>query len=417
MYFRKQFNLLTISSVDLAGQVFNGYDLTDYINSNTPSSAKMAVWAKSSLNPSVFCLKTGIYKYANKLGYFCCNLTSLDNLFSTGATSVLNHPYFRETDIIHLQLTHLGLFMSPFTLQRIANLRPTAWTIHDMWPITGACIQSLDCEKWTNGCHGRCPAPRVRGVSKHYSPRLLAALKHWIFTNTNAHLIVASDWMRNQCLNSSWAKNKKISKIKFGVHTNVFTASRRSPARKLLNISDNELVITFRGVDSLGDRFKGISTLVKALSIVTKHRRVTMVILQDSSSFEIFSPRNRLLRMGWLSNPYDVANALSVADVFIMPSSAESFGLMAIEAMACGTPVIASNAGALPEHVRPPLGGLIFKTGDPIDLAERIDHILDSPKLRKQISSNGRQLVEAEYSFDRYVSDHITLYKRMLDSV
>ena len=283
-----------------------------------------------------------------------------------------------------------------------------------MWPITGACQQSLDCNKWISGCQGKCPMPRVKGITKHYTPRLLALLKNRIFLHTDAHLVVASDWMREKCLHSSWAKNKPITKIKFGVHTNIFSPGLRPFARKALSISEDEIVIALRGLSQSNDRFKGISTIIKALSMVTKQRKLTLLIFQNSDSFEVFSSNCRLLRVGWLTNPIDIANCLSAADLFIMPSKAESFGLMAIEAMSCGTPVISSNAGALPEHVRPPATGLIFKMGDSRELADNINYLLDSPKLRKQISVNSRKLVLEEYTFERYVYEHISLYSKFL---
>jgi len=283
-----------------------------------------------------------------------------------------------------------------------------------MWPLTGACNFSLDCDKWLSSCEGYCPAPRTKGFLKHYTPRLLFLLKHFAFRVAKMQLVVASDWMLDKCLMSSWAKHKTITKIPFGVSTDLFSPIHRQTARKHYGISDDELVLSFRGVNVSRDRFKGISTLVEALSSVSKRRCFTCLVIQDSSSFEFLSPRVRIIGVGTLVKQLDIAQALSASDVFVMPSYAESFGMMAIEAMSCGVPVIASDRGALPEHFTPPTDGFLFKSEDAQDLADRILQLLDSSSLRKDISYKSRETVKLKYRFSDYVKSHVDLYNSLL---
>jgi len=72
-----------------------------------------------------------------------------------------------------------------------------------------------------------------------------------------------------------------------------------------------------------------------------------LLILQDGKGFSALSPKYGVVTPGWIDGE-DLAIALSAADVFVMPSIQEAFGLMAVEAMACGTPVIVFDGTALP---------------------------------------------------------------------
>lgn len=395
--------VLQVSASDLSGRAFNGYDLTNCINLSGSASSEMAVWKKSSSNPRVNEISSVLSSCLNKASLLLCKYLSLDNLLSLGACSLLISPSVRKANILHLQLIHNGIFLSPYLVYLLSRMRPTAWTLHDMWPLTGACIQSLDCSKWLSNCSGKCPTPRTNGYLKYYTPHLLALQKHYIFKHADVNLVVASKWMLDKCRMSSWAKHKNLFVIPFGVSTDIFSISRRSKARSKFGLGYAEQVLSFRGVDLQRDRFKGIRTLVDALSILSMDRVFTCIVFQDSSSFEFLSPRIRLIRVGDLRNPFDIADALCASDIFVMPSFSESFGMMAVEAMSCGVPVIASNAGALPEHVRPPDGGILFKVGDSEELAESISHLLDSQHLRNDISYNGRQIVEEEYTIEQYV--------------
>jgi glycosyltransferase involved in cell wall biosynthesis len=79
----------------------------------------------------------------------------------------------------------------------------------------------------------------------------------------------------------------------------------------------------------------------------------------------------------------EVEELLSVADVFLMPSEKESFGLAALEAMACHVPVIASNTGGLPELIQQGISGFMSNIGDTEDMAKNTLYILADENLEK----------------------------------
>ena len=126
------------------------------------------------------------------------------------------------------------------------------------------------------------------------------------------------------------------------------------------------------------------------------------------------SPKYSVITPGWIDGK-DVAVALSAADVFVMPSIQEAFGMMAVESMACGTPVITFDGTSLPEVIKAPLGGLVVPTKDSAALAGAIHKLLKDDELRDRLGKQARQIAEQEYSFTFYIEQHVNLYEAVIE--
>ena len=101
-------------------------------------------------------------------------------------------------------------------------------------------------------------------------------------------------------------------------------------------------------------------------------------------------------------------------DVFLMPSVAETAPTMALEAMACGTPVIVSDSTGMPEMVRAPTAGIAVPVGSGEAIAAAIDDLLSNESRRRAMGEAGRRIVESEHSFDLYVRRHLELYESLV---
>jgi glycosyltransferase involved in cell wall biosynthesis len=105
----------------------------------------------------------------------------------------------------------------------------------------------------------------------------------------------------------------------------------------------------------------------------------------------------------------------AAADVVILPSQMqESFGLVVIEAMACGKPVLASNLPGVRSVVAHGQDGLLARTGDVNDLAEKIQMLLDDPQRRREMGERGRAKVEAKYGWPRIIPRLVRVYEEVL---
>ena len=119
-------------------------------------------------------------------------------------------------------------------------------------------------------------------------------------------------------------------------------------------------------------------------------------------------------RILFLGKHASVDELLACADLFLLPSENESFGLAALEAMACGAPVVASNAGGIPEVVTDGETGFLFQAGDVEAMADAGLRILTDETLAKRLSLAGRQDAIDRFSAGAVVPAYERLYQRVL---
>jgi len=199
------------------------------------------------------------------------------------------------------------------------------------------------------------------------------------------------------------------------VDLEVFSPEDRDAARNDLGLSGRDRAIAFRGVARDEHGVKGMAVLRRALQSLRLDDPVTLLVVDnDGGSFAELDGQFRVRRLGWLGEPA-LSRILAAADVFVMPSEHESFGMMAVEAMACGTPVLAFDETAVAEVIRPPEGGVVVPALDHAALAAAIRSLLSDDSLRESMRKSARSVAERYYPFHRYVDRHIALYRSLLE--
>jgi N-acetyl-alpha-D-glucosaminyl L-malate synthase BshA len=112
----------------------------------------------------------------------------------------------------------------------------------------------------------------------------------------------------------------------------------------------------------------------------------------------------------------NIGDYLSVADLLLLPSETESFGLAALEAMACEVPVIATRVGGLPEVVREEETGFLVGLGDIEAMAERAIELLSDDRRRREMGARGRRWAIKQFSTERVIPQYVALYERVLQT-
>ncbi len=166
------------------------------------------------------------------------------------------------------------------------------------------------------------------------------------------------------------------------------------------------------------DPNKGIRTLIEALALLPAPVRLTLV---DDDS-EGNPARRRAQELGCadrlhLVGRVETAQLLALyrrAALVVVPSRHEGFGLPAAEAMACGTPVVAAHAGALPEVVNTGGGGILVESQNPEALAKGISRLLEQPEARAELGARGRRGVEAAYAWPRVARATAAVYSELV---
>ena len=174
------------------------------------------------------------------------------------------------------------------------------------------------------------------------------------------------------------------------------------------------------GVVSRLEPIKGMDLVVPAFAEVLKRfPEVRLLVVGDGSLRATMEQQAAELgcadRIAWVGRqPQEELNKwYGQMDIVLMPSRSEGFGLTAIEAMANGCVMVASNVGGLPEVVRDGVCGLLHRTEDVRDMAAKVSALLDDATLYSKLRA--QSLIEVEkYSFERYAKSICDLYERLM---
>ena len=231
-----------------------------------------------------------------------------------------------------------------------------------------------------------------------------------------ADTIIATSPQEKEHMRSLVSSKGNIVVIPCGTNIECFGSIDRQTGRAKLGIAPEDKVVMYAG---RFDERKGIETLVRAVAReeVKRHENLKLMIIGGSTPGEKDGvERNRIGEIVEKLGIEDItdfvgrveheelASYYAAADVCVVPSHYEPFGLVAIEAMASRTPVIASEVGGLKFSVADRQTGLLVPPQDEAAFAGAIDSILSDPQWREELSTNARARVEAKFSWDGVAS-------------
>jgi D-inositol-3-phosphate glycosyltransferase len=234
-------------------------------------------------------------------------------------------------------------------------------------------------------------------------------------------VVAATEIDRTQILRH-YGQQAPIEVIPGGVDLDLFSPQPQARARQQLQLAQDEKVLLFVGRIQ---RLKGLEILLRALAqLGDLNVRVVVVGGQPSTSHEA----REITRLRNLSNKLRIQDRVTftgavpheklptyyaAADATVMPSSYESFGLVAVESLACGTPVVATRVGGLTAIIKDGETGLLVPWRDPALFAERLRTILADDVLRARLAAQARPSVQ-RYAWDRIAEQHLGLYGEVL---
>ena len=399
--------IVQINQSDLQGRRFNGYDLQLELNARGIPT-KQFVLRKTSNNPNVIeipgdGIRTAINNYVNMFEYN----NSIRSLLSPFGWAVMKHPEFIKSSLVHAHLIYNSLF-SFACYPTLSQLKPTVMTIHDPYVWTGRCIYPFECEKWKEGCHNCSSLGGLYPLQEDNS-HYLWQLKKTAFSQCELDLVVATDWMMQFAINSPITSHlKNVHLIPFGINTDVFHARRdKQGARRKLGIRLNSFVILFR--DSYFP-LKGLDLINSMLKTLKVDTHITLLTVGEKGSVKKNS--YKLVERGWIYDEEEMADVYAAADLFLMPSRGEAFGLMAIEAMASGIPVVIMEGTALTSVTNAPACGVLCR--DQNEFNASVKRLINSPEERQTRGELGRKLAETNYRVEDHFRRIFELYEDVL---
>jgi len=400
--------ILEVNNIDTLGNRYNGYDMIEHL-SGKEFDVKQAVIEKRSDNPKVIeILKNKPLKVIHdKIMYYEEPKQSIKNVLSITTPALRKMKEYKEADIVHIHMLH-NSGLSLYALRKIAKEKRLVISMHDPWLLTGRCVHYFDCNKWKNGCN-TCEHLDTYFPLKEDNCHELWELKKNTFDGLDVDIIYPTEWTGNNIKESPILKNQKhLHRITFGIDIENFNSITRKEARKKLGLEDDEVVLFHRAQNE----FKGTPFVLEALKELETDKKVVIMTCENTGLLDEVKGKVRVLDLGLL-NDKEMITAMNACDIFLMPSIGESFGLMAVEAMACSKPVIVFDNSALPYTTHAPECGYLVKNRDSHDLSLAIKHLVEDEKERTKRGKLGRKIVEEEYTNKKYYESLKKMYKEV----
>src|SRR5687767_3257321 len=207
--------ILAVGNTDLIGNRFNGHDLhKSFLKKGIQS--EHCVWDKQSDEPNTWQLSKGNIKRAvNFFLHYIDPKISLQSLLIPLSYKLLFDKRFRSSDIVHYHLIHTGYF-SIASLPFLTRMKPSVWTLHDPWAMTGHCIYPYDCDRWKTGC-GKCPYLGTQFAMAKDRTALMWKIKKMIYHRSKIDIVVASKWMLSMAERSPLLSKFRLHYIPFGI--------------------------------------------------------------------------------------------------------------------------------------------------------------------------------------------------------
>ena len=244
----------------------------------------------------------------------------------------------------------------------------------------------------------------------------------WMLTYESSEVIVNSNYMRNELQRLFGLPYEKINIIPNGVNLNMYNGIEKDYDFRRKYAMDNEKIILFMGRLVYE---KGIQTLISAMPKILANYHDSKLLIAGKGGM-IDELKNQVNSLGLGNKVYftgylgskDVQKMYKCADVAVFPSTYEPFGIVALEAMLSGTPVVVSDIGGLNEIVDHGINGMKSYAGNPNSLADSILSLLFDPKLCDTVSKNAVQKVKAEYNWSKISEDtHFAYEKAIAETV
>jgi len=403
-------NITYVNNTDLTGRIFNGYDLHKTLNSMGHNCNQIVI-EKSSNDDTVIPLISKDEQFIRGMLKTLERELSINNLLYPYASVLKQNKYFINSDIAHYHILHNQVVSIP-DYPTLFGLKKSVWTIHDPWLISGHCIHPIECINWENGC-GNC----LRLMEEPFPMRKDNTNQMWHIKNDSykkidADIVVSTDFMKNYIEQSPLTSHfTKIHKIPFGIDLDKINTVDKRKAKKLLRIPTEDFVIAFRNDVN---KVKGADYSIEALDRLQSDKNITVLTVGIGQPLEKLKQKYNCIELGWQNNA-DLMNLFYCAsDLFLMPSLAESFGLMAIEAIAHKCPVITFEHTVLPEITFAPECGVAVEYKNSSALSAAINNLINNPEERLFRGELGYKIVSIHYRYSDYVSKHIELYENIL---
>lgn len=317
-----------------------------------------------------------------------------------------------QPDLLNLHWIYSG-FLSPESIRRFK--KPIIWTLRDMWAFTGGCAYTRNCDRYTQFC-GSCP--QLDSKSENDVTRKLWERKQKSWSRLNLNIVSISHWLADCARKSSLLKDCRITVIPNAIDVLKFKPMPKETARKALGFSSERKIILFGAIYATNDERKGFKYVVEAIKNISKSNLrdvCELVVFGFSKTDNPIDVGIPVRYLGMINDDQTLVNLYSASDVMLVPSIQEAFGKTALEAIACGTPVVSFDSSGLKDIIEHKKNGYRAECFSAKDLARGIAWILEDEERYQRLSQRAREKTEKEFTMDLQAKRYLTLYSEVLE--
>ncbi|WP_343695595.1 glycosyltransferase family 4 protein [Flavobacterium sp.] len=324
-----------------------------------------------------------------------------------GFNNVVNQINAFNPDIVHLHWICGGMIK----VEDLAKIKAQiVWTLHDNWAFTGGCHIMWDCNKYKANC-GSCP--RLGSDKENDLSRYVFNRKKKTYSKIpNMVIIGLSQWITNCAKESTLFKTHKIVNLPNPIDTDLFSPFDKELSRNLWKFPKDKKLVLFGAMVATSDINKGYQELKGALELLDNDN-IELVIFGSSEPKEKDFLKFKTHYLGHLSDDVSLVSLYNAVDLVVVPSLQETLPQVAIEAMSCGTPVVAFGHTGLLDIVEHFKTGYLARPFEKEDLANGIQWVLNDDN-HKQLSVNSRTKIVENFSSSIVTENYMKLYDEIL---
>jgi glycosyltransferase involved in cell wall biosynthesis len=331
-------------------------------------------------------------------------LADAENFQYPGTRRLLTLPPLPPT-LLHCHNLH-GNYFDLRLLPRFSRVLPTILNLRDEWLITGHCAYTMGCSRWRTGC-GACPDLTIYPPLQRDSTAFNWRRRARIFARSRLYVTAPSQWLLDRATASMLpALDRRV--IPNGIDLDVFCPGDRRKAREKLRIREDARVV----VVAVHNRFKDRSLAEAATARLEPSPRGAPLL------FLLLGPAGEgrphgageIRYAGFVKEPSLLADHYRAADVYLHTSRAEAFGKTIIEAMACGTPVVAVGVDAVREVVEDGRTGIVVPSREPEAVAAALQAVLAEPDRADHLGAEARRTAASRYGLDQQARSFLSWY-------
>jgi glycosyltransferase involved in cell wall biosynthesis len=306
------------------------------------------------------------------------------------------------------KIIHLHWICNMLSIEDVSQInKQIVWTLHDMWAFSGSEHYTYDHDAYFYGDPNALPLNDL-------------SYKTWIkkincWKDTKFIIVAPSRWLATLAKKSTLFRNSSVNVIPYPIDIQLWQPQSKINAKSEFNFNSNKKQILFIAQNPLHDLNKGWDLLQESLLSLYYNDKVDfeLVVVGHEGAFDLKFPFV-VHSLGNIKNDQILMRLYSAVDLMVVPSKAENFPQVMLEAQACGLPSVGFDIGGIPDIIIHQQTGWISKAFDTIDFASGIKWILEDDDRHSILSENARNNVVKKFSPDVIAQQYFNLYNEIL---